>query len=108
MVIVTQAEEVILRILWMKSPRTLDEISREVSMGRNWTKHAVEILTTRLMRKKAISEESHTGLKMYSAQISPDDAKVVYHRGLWNLLTDNEAVLLVNTKKPVGHRQRKE
>ena len=86
-------------ILWKKSPRTLGEIQREVSLRHHWTENAVRILLGRLKKKDAVQQEEALGTLVFSASVSLEEIHVGSRRGLWSRLTDQEAILLINTKR---------
>ena len=98
LVYITRAEKDLMDILWKKSPRTLGEIQQEVSLRCSWTENVVMILLSRLKKKEAVQQEDMLGTTVFTSLVSPDETHVGSRRGLWSRLTDQEAILLVNTK----------
>ena len=98
MICLTEAEQRIMEILWEKSPRTLDEITREVFSENHWTIHAIQILLKRLIQKEAVREEKVLGLPVYSSEKSIQETAVISPEKAWSGFFCNEAALLINPK----------
>lgn len=98
MIYLTEAERRIMEILWEKSPRTFDEITREVSSENHWTVHAIQILLKRLIQKEAVREENILGQPEYSSGKSIQETAVISPEKAWFGFFCNEAALLINPK----------
>ena len=80
----TEAERRIMEILWEKSSRTFDEITREVSSENHWTIHAIQILLKRLIQKEAVREDKVLGLPVYSSGKSIQETAVISPEKAWS------------------------
>ena len=108
MIYLTEAERGIMEILWEKSPRTLDEITREVSSEKHWTIHAIQILLKRLIQKEAVREDKVLGLPVYSSGKSIQETAVISPEKAWSGFFCNEAALLINPKRKRMERKASE
>lgn len=104
----TEAERRIMEILWEKSPRTFDEITREVSSENHWTIHAIQILLKRLIQKEAVREDKVLGLPVYSSGKSIQETAVISPEKAWSGFFCNEAALLINPKRKRMERKASE
>jgi predicted transcriptional regulator len=101
----TEAERRIMDILWEKSPRTFDEITREVSSEKHWTIHAVQILLKRLIQKETVREDKVLGLPVYSSGKSIQETAVISPEKAWSGFFCNETALLINPKRKRTERK---
>jgi len=54
---ISEAEAVVMDVLWHAAPRTAEEILAEVGPAQNWQEGTVKSLLNRLLRKKAVHAE---------------------------------------------------
>jgi BlaI family transcriptional regulator, penicillinase repressor len=54
---ISEAEAVVMDVLWREAPRSAEEILAEVGPAQNWQEGTVKSLLNRLLRKKAVHAE---------------------------------------------------
>ena len=69
----TEAEWMILELLWESAPRSSEEITHALQASTGWTQHAVETLLKRMQEKQTISVQETEELKRYIANGSRRD-----------------------------------
>lgn len=70
----TEAEWMILELLWESAPRSAEEIACALQDSTGWTQHAVETLLKRMQEKQTISVQETDAVKRYIANGSRRDA----------------------------------
>jgi BlaI family penicillinase repressor len=66
---ISNAEWVIMKALWRKSPLALKEITREAQKNNDWTSNTIRTLLVRLIEKGAVTADRSSGNFKYSPVI---------------------------------------
>lgn len=63
---ISEAEAVVMEVLWRSSPRSAEEILAEVGQAQQWQEGTVKSLLNRLLKKKAVKAERDGRRYLYS------------------------------------------
>lgn len=92
---ISDAESLIMSVLWDKNPQTADTVIEEVNKGQDWSPQTIRTLLNRLLTKGAISAEKDGRKYLYSPIISRDDYVHAESSGLLGRLFDGRLAPLV-------------
>jgi BlaI family penicillinase repressor len=67
---ISEAEAIIMDVLWDQSPRTSESILEEVGLAQGWQEGTVKSLLNRLLKKQAIAAERDGRRFLYSPRIT--------------------------------------
>ena len=67
---ISDAEAVVMEVLWRGAPRSAEEILAEVGQAQQWQEGTVKSLLNRLLRKKAVRAERDGRRYLYSPVLS--------------------------------------
>ncbi|MBE1160584.1 BlaI/MecI/CopY family transcriptional regulator [Dyella acidiphila] len=67
---ISEAEAVIMEVLWRQAPRSAEEILAEVGEQQGWQEGTVKSLLNRLLTKKAVKAERDGRRYLYSPKLS--------------------------------------
>lgn len=70
---ISEAEWQVMKVLWLKSPATANEVVEQVSDKNDWNPKTVKTLINRLVSKGAVSFEKEGRQYKYSPVVSEDD-----------------------------------
>ncbi len=63
---ISEAESVVMQVLWQRQPLTADEIIAELRSQQDWQEPTVKTLLNRLLKKGAVSAEQQGRRYLYS------------------------------------------
>lgn len=73
---ITDAELVLMRLLWKESPLTAREITQRLDSDRGWHRKTVNTLLSRLSRKEAVlAEQNADGVQAFSPLLEEQSFK---------------------------------
>jgi predicted transcriptional regulator len=70
---ISDAESIVMEVLWLRSPRSAEEVIAELSREQDWQEATIKTLLNRLLRKGAIRAEKDGRRYSYSAVLNRDD-----------------------------------
>jgi BlaI family penicillinase repressor len=71
----TQAEWQIMNTLWQKHPATARELMQRLPRGVNWAYTTIKTMLSRLVEKKAVSEQKKGNTSLYKPLVSQKRAR---------------------------------
>lgn len=80
----TEAEWMILELLWESAPRSAAEIAHELQASTGWTQHAVDTLLERMQEKQTISVQETDAVKRYIANGTRGETRIAPMKRLWS------------------------
>jgi predicted transcriptional regulator len=66
---ISEAESVVMEVLWRQSPRSAEEILAEVGPQQGWQEGTVKSLLNRLLKKKAVRADREGRRYLYSPRL---------------------------------------
>lgn len=97
MIKISEAEWKIMNILWDTQPKTMMQLTKELSADTGWTKYTVMTFLKRLEAKGAIQHVEGEKAKLYYTKISRFDAILEEKRSFIDRVFNGNASLLVTT-----------
>lgn len=92
---ISEAEAVVMDVLWRKSPRSAEEILAEVGPAQDWQEGTVKSLLNRLLKKKAVKAERDGRRYLYEPLLSREKYVSQESKGLLDRLFDGRVAPLV-------------
>jgi predicted transcriptional regulator len=92
---ISEAEAVIMEVLWRGSPRSAEEILAEVGEQQNWQEGTVKSLLNRLLTKKAVKAERDGRRYLYFPRLSREQYVSQESKGLLDRLFEGRVAPLV-------------
>lgn len=92
---ISEAEAVIMEVLWGGSPRSAEEILAEVGEQQNWQEGTVKSLLNRLLTKKAVKAERDGRRYLYSPKLTREQYISQESKGLLDRLFEGRVAPLV-------------
>jgi BlaI family transcriptional regulator, penicillinase repressor len=92
---ISEAEAVIMEVLWRQAPRSAEDILAEVSAQQDWQEGTVKSLLNRLLTKKAIKAEREGRRYLYSPRVTREQYVSQESKGLLDRLFDGRVAPLV-------------
>ncbi len=92
---ISEAESVVMDILWVRSPLGADEVAAALADRRDWQDATIKTLLNRLLNKGAIRAEKDGRRYLYSPKIRREDWVTAESRGLLERLFDGRVAPLV-------------
>ena len=92
---ISDAESLIMSVLWNKAPQTADKVIEAVSKSQVWSPQTTRTLLNRLLKKGAITAEKDGRKYLYSPVVSRDDYVHAESSGLLGRLFDGRLAPLV-------------
>lgn len=92
---ISEAESVVMEVLWRQSPRTAEEILAEVGPQQGWQEGTVKSLLNRLLKKKAVKAEKDGRRYLYSPRLAREQYVSQESKGLLDRLFDGRVAPLV-------------
>jgi BlaI family penicillinase repressor len=71
----TESEWLIMSSLWQENPATARELLQRMPPEVNWAYTTIKTMLTRLVKKKALSEEKVGNTSVYSPEVSRENAR---------------------------------
>jgi BlaI family transcriptional regulator, penicillinase repressor len=92
---ISEAEAVIMEVLWRHAPRTAEDILTEVGTQQNWQEGTVKSLLNRLLTKKAVKAERDGRRYLYSPRLTREQYVSQESKGLLDRLFEGRVAPLV-------------
>lgn len=92
---ISEAEAVVMDVLWRGAPRSAEEILGEVGPTQNWQEGTVKSLLNRLLRKKAVHAERDGRRYLYTPLLSREHYVQQESKGLLDRLFGGRVAPLV-------------
>jgi BlaI family transcriptional regulator, penicillinase repressor len=94
-VAISEAEAVIMEVLWRQAPRSAEDILAEVGVQQDWQEGTVKSLLNRLLTKKAVKAEREGRRYLYSPRLTREQYVSQESKGLLDRLFDGRVAPLV-------------
>jgi predicted transcriptional regulator len=94
-VAISEAEAVIMEVLWQHAPRSAEDILAEVAPRQGWQEGTVKSLLNRLLKKKAIKAERDGRRYLYTPLLSREKYVSQESKGLLDRLFGGRVAPLV-------------
>ncbi|UPG88577.1 BlaI/MecI/CopY family transcriptional regulator [Luteibacter aegosomaticola] len=104
---ITDAEAIVMEVLWTSAPRTTEEILAAVTTTQAWQLGTVKSLLNRLLKKNAVKAEQEGRRYLYTPLISRDDYLSSESAGLLDRLFGGRVAPLVahfSAHRPLSKR----
>ncbi|MBQ7600046.1 MAG: BlaI/MecI/CopY family transcriptional regulator [Clostridia bacterium] len=72
-VMITESEWKIMKLLWVKSPSTLTELTKSLEPETGWTRATVFVMLKRLISKNAVKMVQDSGTNVYCPAVRRED-----------------------------------
>ncbi len=95
MIRISEAEAVVMEVLWGEHPLTADEVIARLPGGNDWAEATVKTLLNRLLNKGAIGAAKEGRRYLYSPQVERDDWVLEESSSLLERLFDGRVAPLV-------------
>jgi predicted transcriptional regulator len=95
MAMISEAEAILMDVLWRGAPRTAEEILAEVGPAQHWQEGTVKSLLNRLLRKKAVQAERDGRRYLYTPLLSREKYVSQESKGLLDRLFGGRVAPLV-------------
>lgn len=92
---ISEAESVVMEVLWRRAPRTAEDILAEVGPQQGWQEGTVKSLLNRLLKKKAVRAEREGRRYLYSPKLTREQYVSQESKGLLDRLFDGRIAPLV-------------
>jgi predicted transcriptional regulator len=92
---ISEAEAVVMDVLWRAAPRTAEEILAEVGPAQDWQEGTVKSLLNRLLRKKAVHAERDGRRYLYTPLLTREQYVQQESKGLLDRLFGGRVAPLV-------------
>ena len=83
---ITQAESVIMEVLWRRNPLPMEEVQAALQGQQDWQPGTIKALLNRLLGKKAIRADKEGRRYLYSPLVSRDEWLLAESKGLLDRL----------------------
>ncbi|MDE2407788.1 MAG: BlaI/MecI/CopY family transcriptional regulator [Xanthomonadaceae bacterium] len=92
---ISEAESVVMDVLWARSPLGADEVVQALAGQQDWQEATIKTLLNRLLNKGAIRAEKDGRRYLYAPQVKREDWVLEESRGLLDRLFDGRVAPLV-------------
>jgi BlaI family penicillinase repressor len=92
---ISEAEAIIMEVLWRSSPRSAEDILAEVGPAQGWQEGTVKSLLNRLLKKKAVKAEREGRRYLYVPRLARDQYVSLESKGLLDRLFGGRVAPLV-------------
>ena len=92
---ISEAESVVMDVLWARSPLGADEVAQALAGRQDWQDATIKTLLNRLLNKGAIRAEKDGRRYLYSPMVKREDWVLAGSRGLLERLFDGRVAPLV-------------
>lgn len=103
---VTEAEGKILKVLWVRSPMTITQITAALRDVTGWDKHAVISLLKRMLEKGSVRMEDVKPAKLYYPLLTRDEARREQTNTILGRFFDGKPVRMVSAMVQDGQLSR--
>ena len=92
---ISEAESVVMDVLWRQHPLGADEVAAALASQQDWQEATIKTLLNRLLNKGAISAQKDGRRFLYSPELKREDWVQAESRGLLDRLFDGRVAPLV-------------
>jgi predicted transcriptional regulator len=92
---ISEAEAVVMDVLWRQAPRSAEEILVELGPTQGWQEGTVKSLLNRLLKKKAVKAERDGRRYLYAPRLTREQYVSQESKGLIDRLFDGRIAPLV-------------
>lgn len=92
---ISEAEAIIMEVLWRASPRSAEDILAEVGPQQGWQEGTVKSLLNRLLKKKAVKAERDGRRYLYAPRLPREQYVMQESKGLLDRLFGGRVAPLV-------------
>jgi len=92
---ISEAEAVVMDVLWRQAPRSAEEILAELGPTQGWQEGTVKSLLNRLLKKKAVKAERDGRRYLYAPRLTREQYVSQESKGLIDRLFDGRIAPLV-------------
>ena len=92
---ISDAESVVMEVLWQRSPRTAEEVVADLAASSQWQEPTIKTLLNRLLKKGAVRAEKDGRRYRYHAVLQRADWVAGQSRGLLDRLFDGRLAPMV-------------
>ena len=92
---ISDAEAVVMEVLWRHAPRSAEEIVAEVGPARGWQEGTVKSLLNRLLKKRAVAAQRDGRRYLYTPKLSREHYVSQASKSLLDRLFDGRVAPLV-------------
>jgi BlaI family penicillinase repressor len=92
---ISEAESVVMDVLWRKHPLTAEDVVTALARSQNWQEATIKTLLNRLLKKGAIAASKEGRRYLYSPQLRREDWVLDESRGLLDRLFGGRVAPLV-------------
>ena len=92
---ISEAESVVMDVLWASSPRAAEDVVAELAGRQDWQEATIKTLLNRLLNKGAIAAEREGRRYLYRPLLKREDWVLEESRGLLERLFDGRVAPLV-------------
>ncbi len=93
--VISEAEAVVMDVLWRAAPRSAEEILAEVGPAQGWQEGTVKSLLNRLLRKQAVHAERDGRRYLYTPRLAREQYVQQESKGLLDRLFGGRVAPLV-------------
>jgi predicted transcriptional regulator len=105
---ISEAESVVMEVLWKQAPRSAEEVVAELARGQDWQEATIKTLLNRLLRKGAIKAGKEGRRYLYAPVLKREDWVHGQSRSLLDRLFDGRVAPLVAHFSEKGKLSRKD
>jgi predicted transcriptional regulator len=105
---ISDAESIVMEVLWLRSPRGADEVVTELAREQEWQETTIKTLLNRLLNKGAIRAEKDGRRYMYTPVLKREDWVHGQSRSLLDRLFDGRVAPLVAHFSEKGRLSKKD
>jgi predicted transcriptional regulator len=105
---ISDAESIVMEVLWRRSPRCAEEVVAELSREQDWQESTIKTLLNRLLTKGAIRAEKDGRRYLYAPVLKREDWVHGQSRSLLDRLFDGRVAPLVAHFSEKGRLSKKD
>ena len=105
---ISEAESVVMEVLWQHSPRGAEEVAAELAREQDWQEATIKTLLNRLLKKGAIKAVKEGRRYLYAPVLKREDWVHGQSRSLLDRLFDGRVAPLVAHFSEKGKLSRKD
>jgi len=105
---ISEAESVVMEVLWQRSPRSAEEVVAELAREQDWQEATIKTLLNRLLKKGAIKAGKEGRRYLYAPMLKREDWVHGQSRSLLDRLFDGRVAPLVAHFSEKGKLSRKD
>lgn len=94
---ISEGEWKIMDLLWREPPKTLTQLTKELSVETGWTKHTIITMLKRLEAKRAVYHEDGEKAKLFYPTISRTEIEMEETKGFLNRVYDGSISMMLHS-----------